>query len=478
MNFVDLINNPIEKKLESLNKERKNLIGILFLTKKNLNKEKQIYNLLCEQTTLLDRLYLVFDKKEYPNEIKDFENTLSNIIKGLGNKIEVIFLDKKLKICKLLNYYKNEHIFLFKEMYYENDTIRNALSMINSRSVINLSNDKNHKRRIYDNSILTYKNIENSPLYQESINREPSYLNMVDSDILIPAGLSFDYTNGFNSNEYYDDLELFFTIQCFKNKYTIYLNDLNTVNNFNIEHELNLLKYLMKHNDLLKQWQSVYKGYNFNKLNIENSYISMSDICNSKVDIGIINFNFPEMTCQNVIQLEKNCIFPINKVLILSNCNKPDISLELYQYSYYLSHKKIWNKIEILNNEFDKEFKRKQPYRYEQEYGKDLYDQSIEYLKSKSDADYLIVFNDKIILENILVFNDNYDYEMGKYIKIICLKEKKEIKELESEQIILPVDYDRFASTIFRACNLRKELVEKHLRNYNKVFDYDNNRNS
>lgn len=497
--LMESIKFPNKKQHNSI-KEKNNNIGSIVIRKSNTNKELALFNLLDNQTVPLDGLYVHLNKEDYPDGINDLEYNFQWILDYFSDKIIIKWSDTYSKFNHLKIYPRHSHdnVFIFDENYdYDSITIEKALELKQERLILNLSKDVYHKRRVYDDSIVLFNTNDGSDLFNERMKDDIDSKNMITEDIFIP---SFVIEDTFDidklKHEFNNNWEVFLTIYSFNNEYDIWNLGINYKGYVKNNTDMVLYKYLKLHPDILERWLKTYPGYSV----FESDDVNCENVFKSTVDVGIINFNIPEMCIENVNGIYYRMLKIPNKVTVLDNSNKEVYYMWADHWSKYI-HKDLRDKLVYKDNTSDKEFTRIIPKRDEKPYGFYLYQQSVKYLIENSTADYLFIFNSKAKMVKSIFFNDTCIMnEYSDYLRIFnlklmrekgikftnfyefreeCLKQKCKIEQLKISNKLqcLPENFDKYNSTILATLHYRRHIMVKWLRdNYSKEFDNDYSR--
>lgn len=498
--LMDTYRNPSKKELNPL-QDRNNIVGSIVIRKSNNIKELALFNLLYNQTKLLDRLYVHLDLEDYPNKELDIEFNLQWVLDYFSDVIEIIWHPTYSKFNHLSLYPKHakDSVFFFDADFdYDNYTIEKTISMKQERLILNLSKDIYHKRRVYDDAIVLFNTNDGSENFHERNKDAIDSKNMLTEDIFIAPYMIED---SFNIEElkfeYANNWEVFLTLYAFQYEYDVWNIGLNHRSFVPNNNDMVLYKYLKLHPAVLEKWCKTYPGYSI----FDSDDVSCENVFKGKLEVDIINFNIPEMAIENVNNIHHRMLKIPDKVKVLDVSTKELYYMWANHWSMYI-HKDIRNKFEYDDNTGNQVFDKIVPKRDEQEhYGFLLYQQSVKYLIENSDADYLFIFNGKCKLMKSIYFNDNCIMnQFGEYLKIFNLKLMREkgikfesfeqfkiacriakcdIEELKVANKLqcLPENFDKFNSTVLATLHYRRHIMKKWIKeHYNKEFDNDYSR--
>lgn len=484
------IDNPKNEEKKKLSKNG-NIIGSMVVHKNNKEAPYMIYSLLTKQSRELDRLYLWIEGEE-----DDVEYSIYWMLNYFGDKIEYKFIEDVdlFDNLRILNGHDKDNVFIFNEhILYDEDTIMDVMSIREERCLIGLSRDEYHKRRIYDDGVKVYTRADNSQLMVERNNIEKSNRNQLTEDMFIPSYMIDEEIEDLDKlrDEYYNDWELYWTIEGYKNEWDVKYYEKNW-NNVVSNDEMKLVKYLKIHEEILKGWCEKYPGYSIEN----NENISTENIEKGTISVAMISFNIPEMVVENLNCIHRKLLKMPKEVVVLDNTVKDPYKLYEAHWISYI-RKDIRNTFRYWDNTGNERFVRILPKRDEKPYGFYLYQQSVKYLLENIDCDYLFIFNEKCKMDKTVYFDDrcvlNY---YGNYLKIFNKKLMKEneitfdtfeqfyrdiarkklkIEEMNIEKklMVLPEDFDKYNGMILAGLHYREHIMTKWLNEkYHKGFEH------
>lgn len=494
--LYDSVKHPIKKENNQL-KAKNNLIGSIVISKTNKNKELAIFNLMENQSIKLDALYVHLNEEDYPNKELDIEFNLQWILDYYSDIIRIEWSKDYSLFNHLKLYPKHEkdNVFMFSEDFdYDKYTIEKTLDKKQERLILNLSKDIYHKRRVYDDAIVVYENVDDSENFKLRNKDEISSNNMLTEDIFIPSytiidtfdidSLKLDFDNNW---------ECFETILAFENEYDVWNIGINHKSFKKNNNDMVLYKYLKLHPVVLEKWLKEYPGYSI----FDNEDVSCATVLESNIDVGIIGFNIPEMLIDNLNHIRYKMLKLPDNIKILDVSNRPRYKLWEEHWQNFI-RTDMRDKFEYLNNSDNQLFSRILPKRDEEPYGFYLYQQCVKYLIDNSKADYLFIFNSKCRMHKSVYFNDNAIMnEYGDYLKIFNLKQMREKgitfttfeefridctaakctmekMNLERQMMSLPADFDKYNSNMLTYLGYRLYFMNHWLlEHYNKELEHD-----
>lgn len=471
------------RQLKPITGDRKN-IGIIKFDDDYDCFDKELCWYITSAGIKFSRLYLIIPNVEKLNTFEMFKfNQLITLFSDITVKIVTDNQDAEI-IKAILENKHNDIYILDPHIVY---TSLNVPYQYGTKTVYNLHKDLNFTRRhSYYKSCMQYDKHDDTKHYQHTIVTEPDIRNVLGPDFFIPAytiGDDFVYNDkvSISSNFYYyffmHDVKIYYFEQTLYNcKFDLKVHD----------SELLTLICNEKEQEKIDKWYYNYPYYKASAL-IANSV-------NKIIDIAFVSMVAPETIVESILQLSLNCPFKIRNIFILDNV--PEKNYESHMYKHHAVKIENYDNVKILYNNIGQLFEQREASQYDilndGIFGQPLFEQSIKYLTENSDADYLFILDDKIILNNDieydpeLVWNGNSTKNnIDRYINVFNIAKMKELgihytnfKEFSEKlselnlptkkislknQILLPKDFDKYASVIFRVANTRGQILYNYL---------------
>lgn len=436
-----------------------------------------------------DRVYIFI-----PNMDKEHTPEVNNFLKLCDLFSDIIILHQydnfDAEVYDIVKQHKADDIYILSiGVVYNNLNV----PITGDKIVYNLHKDVQYtKRHSYFNSCLQYNVRDNTDYYKNTIVTEPDIKNMLTIDCYIPANViddSFEFHKNisFTSNLYYylfmHDIKI----------YNLTQNIANIPVNIDvIDKELLTLITSETNQENINKWYKEYPDY-------KTSQILVNSLTNT-IDLAFTSIIGCELIIENINKFLKYLNIKINKIYILDN-----IAAERYENHFWnhMGDIKSNIKYEFISNTMDEKFKKIVPQRKDLEngeFGWPLFDQSINYLTTISDADYLILCNEKILLNKPINFDfdsvwcgNSNEKNIERYLNIFNLKQmraegifynnfKQFMTEITacnlkthnidiSQEMTLPENFDKYASSVFRLAGTRNQLIYNYfLDTYNYIL--------
>lgn len=465
----------IKKRKKLSLKNDYNNIAIIKLPKICEEYNKTICWYITSMDIKFERIYIITPDNNNKDTFEDFK--FKQVCAIFSDIIEVIETNKSNKIIlDLINENKNNDIFILNpDIIYNNLTIPYH---IGKNIVYNLHYDINYtKKHSFYKSCIQYNKNDDTEYNKNTLVIEPDIRNFLLSDFYIPAYLLknfiFNEEISVESNIYY---------YCFMNDVKIYHLQQNIFNvDFNVNlHDSELLSLINNEKEQFKidKWYYNYPHYKSSELIITS--------INKTIDLAFVSITYPELIIESILNLTNNYNFNIRNIFILDNVIEKHF--ELHMYKHHENKIKSFKNIKILYNNINQLFERTLPSKEElynnKKFGETLFNESVNYLIKNSTSDYLIVLNDKILLNDEISFDPNIIWNKNEfYINVFNLSKMKKMniefenliqfnKEVEKSEmkknsikkhIILPYDFDKYSSDVFRVSNIRGQLLYNYL---------------
>lgn len=459
-----------------------NNIGIIKFNEHYELYDKELCWLITSTGIKFDRLYLILPEVEKQDTFEIFKfNQLTTLFSDI---VSIIKSNNLIDIINIIKENSNNDIYILNPQAVYNTL--NIPYQYGTNVVFNLHKDIVYtKQHSYYQSCIQYDKHDDTQYYKDTIVTEPSIKNILLPDFYIPAytikdDFVFNDKISLESNMYY-----YFFMHDIK-IYYIEANNYNGTFNINV-HDSELLNLISNETDQAKidKWYFNYPHYKASELIVQS--------IDKSIDLAFVSMTAPELIIESIRSLRNHYSFKIRNIYILDNVLEKEYEHHMVNHAKKLP---LNNTVKILYNNVNQCFEMIPASRFDLNnggrLGQKLFDQSIDYLTKISDANYLIVCDDKILINDEIKFNPNVIWNgnstnnsIDRYLNVFNISMMRELNityntfeefnkiisklNLETNkvsldnQIILPNDFDKYSSVIFRVANTRGQLLYNYL---------------